>query len=1031
MDQAIYWSADQKLIDDTREIYTKICRYYDYEILNQLGKEKITSINGKLFSFEEIYGVNNKDLNLNYDIDTLAKQVMDDYPNLLNVADANIMITALKSRLGDTDDFCPDFKKFSEYKDSEGNKQYDFEISKDDEYYYQLVWNLNFQSNFSMMNICNHLFHTTLSSELLPDIELISPSNSTLSFSYYNKFLEQWKTTIIVQEAIRYKLTNDDWIYTEKQKEYLQLLNFMPLQGDSTSYLNKYQKNLKYMRELYDLNKGEIKNIIYIMFAMFNKQSESTLEELFGRPQLYSDLDWINSIYTRFQDDIMSNFDNFMELSGNIFSIGIESMLQYSDFYDFDFKDDPDFGVEYFKPGDDTFIEGYKLPIQRSKNVLSCLVPIEYPKAFSKDSENKRNKEETTTKQLIWKANDSKPLFAVGKNGKGYIINPKRYKYIDVFEKKKTRNLELEIENFSNIFNNYSVDLEKDFDPKDLAHNYLESMNKFLISLSGEKEHSIQSRPWQLFGPINITAEEFLNNVIGYRVLQNTLTDSWRHAARWFGEASRNNPILAPVYQNITQNYRYNQIAFEQIQILAGRLRNTVNTESFNELNAIVRGQNGQGGLVQQVQQINNILNNPIINPATGRPHGLIQRVDALEADVAQIKTNMANQAKAQKSHMIAQYTMMAVNLILNIVNLCFTFNRKTSISYSHNSESGIYYWDGGFRTTSFWGMKEEDFKGLNSLELANPIEVIKPNKIDGYYYDGKIYGDTYELRMKQTDDVLSGKIKLPNVYNKYSFENIKNDSLDSKYHAKTLDELCDLVYKDILQYYYDINSNKNVRIPYIAEESEYQADENIYVTVNKDESPTANAERIIKAIKPVYYAYLPILNERNQPISNNSIKHENDGSIPSTSIPGVSWTSNGGYKVNENIYEYIIFDPNKDGNKDLTEEEIEKKMKSEFFSKFELPTKKVLKNDMKYLSCFSDFKNNINEIYIYEAKGRNGQFKYFTNMNDAKDFIWLDYGIEIVVSTKTYSNYSFGIYTFSSKTDYLKWVLANTKGGN
>ncbi|MDE5599519.1 MAG: hypothetical protein K2I49_01135, partial [Ureaplasma sp.] len=348
-------------------------------------------------------------------------------------------------------------------------------------------------------------------------------------------------------------------------------------------------------------------------------------------------------------------------------------------------------------------------------------------------------------------------------------------KYIDVFEKKKTRNLELEIENSNNIFNNYSVDLEKDFDPKNLVDKYLESMNQFLRSLSGEKEPSTGSRWWPPAwpgNPIHYQPELFLNNVGAYNnLIEYRIGDNWRNAHNtWYNLVVQgNDPVLTEVYRNISENYRFNQMSFEQINVLAGRLRNTVNTESFNELNAIVRGQNGQGGLVQQVQQINNILNNPIINPATGRPHGLIQRVDALEADVAQIKTNMANQAKAQKSHMIAQYTMMAINLILNIVNLCFTFNRKTSISYSHNSESGIYYWDGGFRTTSFWGMKEEDFKGLNSLELANPIEVIKPNKIDGYYYDGKIYGDTYELRMKQTGDVLSGKIKLPNVYNKYS----------------------------------------------------------------------------------------------------------------------------------------------------------------------------------------------------------------------------------------------------------------------
>lgn len=88
LDRLVRENAKQDIIDLTRIVYTHICQYYDWMLTYIIPSDLLLNADGiHQFSFVELYGVNNKTLDLNYDVDNLVDYITKNYPNLIKAID--------------------------------------------------------------------------------------------------------------------------------------------------------------------------------------------------------------------------------------------------------------------------------------------------------------------------------------------------------------------------------------------------------------------------------------------------------------------------------------------------------------------------------------------------------------------------------------------------------------------------------------------------------------------------------------------------------------------------------------------------------------------------------------------------------------------------------------------------------------------------------------------------------------------------------------------------------------------------------
>ncbi|MDE5599694.1 MAG: hypothetical protein K2I49_02045, partial [Ureaplasma sp.] len=408
IDQLVYWGAYQDIIDKTINIFSEICDFYNDIIYAKVPHEYLKEKTLKekaMFSLKDFLGIGNKTLDINYDIESLITRLNDDYPDIFKVSNASPVFTLLAQQLGDTNNMPLDFDVLRD--------NYNLEIEKSDEVWYQSMFWAESTKDFKKASTINTFFSLTKPNAY--DWDFLNSANQLPSISY-TSIANEWVKSLVINEAIRYSLTGNSDLYTEKQLEYLESLGFMVPKSSQYKFdRTKYDDNLNYMRELYNLNDTKIENIFYIILAIYNNTSKDSLRKIFGEPKKYDDQEFRNKIFSKFWKEIVSDSDKLVRETDNVFTMEMTSIGYNARFFDFCpwfdelRKNEKEFNLnEEEKPNEN---------IQTVK---------EFPKAKLNDSSSSDWKFESSKK--VW---DGKPFLELKENEDGKlkisIPNPNLY----------------------------------------------------------------------------------------------------------------------------------------------------------------------------------------------------------------------------------------------------------------------------------------------------------------------------------------------------------------------------------------------------------------------------------------------------------------------------------------------------------------------------------------------------------------------------------------------------------------------------
>lgn len=276
LDQMIYYNVDQLYIDETRKIYSLICDYYDEQLYSMVPKKFLLKKNKEEFSFKKIFGINNQNLDLNYDVDTLVGEVIYEYPNLLEFANFISYFEMGLSKLNTLENI--------EFSAEHFFKTYKLKLNPELLNEYKLVWNALNSSNFE--NLYENI------------IKINNDIDPSRAYYYINNFILQQKSNDITKTLISY------WL--DKTKSIQQF----KLSGEKIKYLDQiiknnemfnikttgefYNENFQFLKSLYNQN-NEIEPILFsrlLMFMQFynNTKKLSELSNSVSRSDKYINL---------------------------------------------------------------------------------------------------------------------------------------------------------------------------------------------------------------------------------------------------------------------------------------------------------------------------------------------------------------------------------------------------------------------------------------------------------------------------------------------------------------------------------------------------------------------------------------------------------------------------------------------------------------------------------------------------------------------------------------------------------------------
>lgn len=354
--------------------------------------------------------------------------------------------------------------------------------------------------------------------------------------------------------------------------------------------------------------------------------------------------------------------------------------------------------------------------------------------------------------------------------------------------------------------------------------------------------------------------------------------------------------------------------------------------------------------------------------------------------------------------------------------------------SYIYKSDGVEYVWDGGLKSSVFFGLIEKDERTVDDMKILNPIKLNEPRASDFYYLNGKNY--TPNL---QDDDYLrnyaialkNGEVESDNVKLLYTFDN--NTHSPSKTIPTGL--------------YQDTSSlaNEVFNSAFVKNESTYVDPNIIYKYANGKTAVSTGSDskdmliqNLVDSIQPTKIAMLPNLDEYNYPVKRDDDLP--DGSINTYVLPGTSYDMKSGREITydqkdkDNKFKYIIVDPNQEASNSQSSDDsqsidTEKELVDRFMNSFNVESKVVYEKETIGNDYFSDFSSQPNLFNIYKAETEIGESKYFLSIEDAFKWLLSNYQYKKVSSNKEITYYVYkGNQKFYSMEDFYKWISENTK---
>ncbi|MDE5599962.1 MAG: hypothetical protein K2I49_03400, partial [Ureaplasma sp.] len=431
----------------------------------------------------------------------------------------------------------------------------------------------------------------------------------------------------------------------------------------------------------------------------------------------------------------------------------------------------------------------------------------------------------------------------------------------------------------------------------------------------------------------------------------------------------------------------------------------SVNADFKNKANQIKKQlDNGKITVTRHDEMIKSLrtqTNKELANLRTEQLHLKTTQTNLLqkyETDMTELKAFKANMtSRFQKFTKIfsvigsaLSWAMMAF-MIWDLIKM-FTVQR-TPVSYTYDTGDVKLIWDGGWRESRFFGTQVVNSRGIDAGKILDPIQIVRPSKTSGLYYNGTIYPEGADLRFVQTQDILKGKYKPSDIKTVYSFDDVTNQiNPNRKYISYSKDELGDRVFDELKIWADSQKTRKNVEKPKFVYEHTWK--DGIYEIVQNDFKKTI--DNIRKNIRVVQIAYLPKVNEStNFPIFNDTLNE--DESIPEYQLPGKTWDSEKNTVIEPSeLPKFIVVDPNQPAYSSLdTDEKAINELRNQFQEKFSVPSKTIISSDLNFINKFSELESNIQSSYIYEAQGPRGDVRFFKEESDAIDWIWSSYGIQ------------------------------------
>ncbi|MDE6473404.1 MAG: hypothetical protein K2K73_03240, partial [Ureaplasma sp.] len=383
------------------------------------------------------------------------------------------------------------------------------------------------------------------------------------------------------------------------------------------------------------------------------------------------------------------------------------------------------------------------------------------------------------------------------------------------------------------------------------------------------------------------------------------------------------------------------------------------------------------------------------------------------------------------------------VSIVLDF--LASIIYKKEYFSYIFETNDVKYIWNGGVEESWLLGLKKGECSTIDDMKLLEPMQVIKPNNLQGYYYNGEIYSDLSLLKTKQLMDVSNGRYINKNFKTVYSLIDLeKPDFINEELYDTSLDKLN----KKFLNYVEKAINTGEFKNDSIVKPASYKFGS--YVK-NENLSIKGNIEKILESIKPTLIAQTPILNPEGSkysriPIFKNNTD-ANDNSISPYKLPGTSWTADGGL-YNNNDYNFIIVDQNvidkteddeesNDENQNDNNENIglsrknevidyNKKLENDFYNSFDVDSKVIDSQFVYSTKLFSDLSSKIESNFCYFATGRDLEENIFLNKNDAINWLLSEFDFATYYVEEKIEVYQIKDLAFTSKKKFMNWILSN-----
>lgn len=360
-------------------------------------------------------------------------------------------------------------------------------------------------------------------------------------------------------------------------------------------------------------------------------------------------------------------------------------------------------------------------------------------------------------------------------------------------------------------------------------------------------------------------------------------------------------------------------------------------------------------------------------------------------------------------------------------LDVFFNFFKEKYYSYIFENEDVKYIWNGGYEQEFFFGLFNNPKRDASAMKLLKPMEIIKPNVENTYYYNGKTYDTEDQLKTVQLNDILIGKydndIGLNKVYSMYDLT--KNNNINPEFVADSITELQTKTTEHIKRVTNNGNDCSNVDSQLVSPSS-YKYGSNY--SFDSNYSIAENINRIISDIQPTLLVQTPVLCTGNEkyihtPIFSD-VDNGDDGSIKPYNLPLNSWT-NGAINYNDDN-NFIILDPNQE--KRMSEKESKNIIKSQFYNSFNVDSKIVDSKFVNSTTLYSEISENIEHKQLFIAHNIYNEEKYFLSKYDALKWLYANFEFRAYYTKEQYQTIYFNDMVFNSYADYQNWLEKNIK---